>query len=354
MRLFEQFDWNGKSKIYRAFWDRTLDRPLIAAYGSKCGAAAAGPFATYLDPFLKPEQIVENVYDIYNDTVCYGDALPIYWPNFGPGVVAAMTGICNIEFQSGSIWYEPVAQKKLSEITPVIDPQNIWYKKIIEVTKLSIERLGPNMQTGFTDLGGILDVISSCRGAQNLIFDLIDCPQEVKRLTDEFHKVWWTYYDELKNLISKQNLGYSPWALLWSDKPVNIIQCDFAYMISPAMFREFVLPELTQTISKLERSFFHLDGPGMVPHLDSLLEIEKLDGIQWIAGEGAASADQWTDLIPKILRSGKLVQLIINCEQTLNAIKNFGSQNIMYIVTDIMTKEKAGNFFREVESLCKS
>ena len=57
----------------------------------------------------------------------------------------------------------------------------------------------------------------------------------------------------------------------------------------------------------------------LVPHINHLLEIEELAGIQWQSGAGAPSGDTWTDLVRQILDAGKLVQLITNREQTLNA-----------------------------------
>jgi hypothetical protein len=34
----------------------------------------------------------------------------------------------------------------------------------------------------------------------------------------------------------------------------------------------------------MKYSLFHLDGPGALKHLDSLLELDALDGIQWVSG----------------------------------------------------------------------
>ena len=48
-------------------------------------------------------------------------------------------------------------------------------------------------------------------------------------------------------------------------------------LISPQMFDEFAKPELEATCERLPRAFYHLDGPGQLPHLDSLLEIENLN-----------------------------------------------------------------------------
>ena len=61
-------------------------------------------------------------------------------------------------------------------------------------------------------------------------------------------------------------------------------------MISPAMFERFVMPDLVACCDHLDHGFYHLDGKGEIPHLDLLLSIPRLRGIQWIPGDGAAPA----------------------------------------------------------------
>jgi hypothetical protein len=181
---------------------------------------------------------------------------------------------------------------------------------------------------------------------------LIDCPDHVKRILWEFHDAWWIYYNEFAQIIKKQNIGFTPWSLTWAPKCTYIMQCDFASMISPDMFKEFVVPEIKKTCCKFDYAFFHLDGPGMVPHLDHLLSINELQGIQWQPGAGAPSGDTWVDLVSKILDAGKLVQLITNCGQTINALKQFGKKRIMYLMPELISPFDAKKFFDDVNFTC--
>ncbi|MDO9541938.1 MAG: hypothetical protein Q7J98_06405, partial [Kiritimatiellia bacterium] len=83
---------------------------------------------------------------------------------------------------------------------------------------------------------------------------------------------------------------------------------DFCYMIGPKMFDEFVKPELEASCKKLDHAFYHLDGPGELPHLDSLLEIKALKGVQWIPGSQNPHGENWPDVYRKILKAGKRAQ----------------------------------------------
>jgi hypothetical protein len=63
----------------------------------------------------------------------------------------------------------------------------------------------------------------------------------------------------------------------------------------------------------VDRSIYHLDGPGSLKHLDSLLALPELDGIQWVPGAGSAPMSEWIELLQKIQKAGK--KLLIICEK---------------------------------------
>ena len=82
-------------------------------------------------------------------------------------------------------------------------------------------------------------------------------------------------------------------------------------MISPEMFNKYFLPRVEEQTRWVERTIYHLDGPGAVKHLDSLLELPDLNGIQWVPGAGAPPMREWVPLLKRVQESGKL--LYIGC-----------------------------------------
>jgi hypothetical protein len=93
-----------------------------------------------------------------------------------------------------------------------------------------------------------------------------------------------------------------------------MLQSDFAYMISPRMFKRFVVQDLTDCCAAMDHGFYHLDGKGQLAHLDQLLAIERLRGIQWIPGDGQPPGDEWTEVLQRIRAAGKLCQLYVSLE----------------------------------------
>ena len=93
-----------------------------------------------------------------------------------------------------------------------------------------------------------------------------------------------------------------------------MLQSDFSYMISPRMFERLILPDLTACCDALDYAFYHLDGKGEIKHLDMLLSIERLRGIQWIPGDGAPPPEEWMPLLKRIRDGGKLCQVYVTPE----------------------------------------
>ena len=140
-----------------------------------------------------------------------------------------------------------------------------------------------------------MDTVASLRTTEGLLYDLVDHPEEVERLIWEVHRTWWEYYDALDAVIGPGCPGRRPWAPTWAPGRTYMLQCDFSYMIGPEMFERFVLPELTASCRRLEYAFYHLDGVGQLAHLDMLLGIPELHGIQWIPGDGKPGPEEWVE-----------------------------------------------------------
>ena len=110
-----------------------------------------------------------------------------------------------------------------------------------------------------------------------------------------------------------------------------MLQSDFSYMISPAMFERFVMPDLTACCNHLDHGFYHLDGKGEIPHLDMLLSIERLRGIQWIPGDGQPPPHKWLPLLKRIRDGGKLCQVFVSLEGARTIVRNLGGRGFMFV-----------------------
>ena len=128
---------------------------------------------------------------------------------------------------------------------------------------------------------------------------------EVLRCIREIQEMWFLYYDKFNAVMAPEAMGYSDWYRIYQESPGYILQSDFSYMISPSMFGIFVAPELASSAARMTNAVYHMDGIGQIPHLDQILAIEGIKGIQWVPGDGTPSEQNWDAINERILASGK-------------------------------------------------
>ncbi|MDD2707210.1 MAG: hypothetical protein PHV34_04315 [Verrucomicrobiae bacterium] len=345
--------WQNVRNNARLWWAGELKRPLIhlAVKGNNPGRPEPSlphhPFTAFYDLSVSAEQIVDR-WDYELSQFHYlGDAFPAIWPNFGPGVMAAFMG-ARLETGASTVWFHPTKDEEIADIQWHYQPDNVWLKRVKEVCRAAMDRWQGLVQVGMTDLGGNLDVLSSFRPSEKLLFDLCDHPDEVKKLTWREHEMWWRYFDEIQSVLRPVNPGYTAWTPIFSEAPYYILQCDFCYMIGPEMFDEFVKPELAASCKRLVNPFYHLDGVGELPHLDSLLSIKELKGIQWVPGEGKPGAPHWIDVYRKIRKAGKLIHVLGTMDEMDALAKQLGSaEGLVYIASiDAADEKRAREFLR--------
>jgi hypothetical protein len=311
---FDKSRWERVRENYALWWAGKFKRPLfnILAGGHDPGrpepALPSHGFTSFYDLSVPAEAIVDR-WDYNLSTLEFlGDGFPSAWPNFGPGVLAGFLGADLIN-GSDTTWFHPPEIKPLESLRFAYDPRNRWLSRVRDICRAAMERWEGLVQVGMTDLGGTVDVLSTFRPNEHLLLDLVDRPADVKRLTWELHNLWWRAYDDINAALQPVNPGYSGWLNIYSAKPYYPLQCDFAYMIGPDMFDEFIKPELAASCRRLGNSIYHLDGVGQLPHLDSVLAIPELTAIQWVPGEGKPWLTQWPEVYRKIRAAGKRMQI---------------------------------------------
>ncbi len=90
------------------------------------------------------------------------------------------------------------------------------------------------------------------------------------------------------------------------------------------------LPELAREWAWLDHSLYHLDGPGAIRHLDSLLAAPDLNGIQWVPGANSGPATRWIPLLKRIQSAGKCIHYSIAPEELDVLIENLRPQGVMF------------------------
>ncbi len=338
--------WQRIEKDYTAWWKGELDRPLI--HIELTGATAGmpkpeGPVYDYMalyDLSIPAETIVKQWEYMLSCKKFIGDAYPFIIPDFGPGVNAAFMG-ARATPTPDTVWFKGEKEKPMNALHFSYNPEELTLKRIRELYRVASEYFKGSVCLGMTHLNNGIDPVARFFDSETIALAFYDDPENLKRLIWETYELCIKYYDELTAAMGPNNPGYTCWGYMFSKLPHFMCQSDFSAMIGPEMFREFILPELEACCSKFGNSFYHLDGPGELPHLDMILNIRELKGVQWIPGDGKPDFKYWPEVYSKIRQAGKLIQLFGDLDTLEVVAEQVGSaKGIYYFGSFDISEEK--------------
>ena len=314
MIRFSDRQWDMAINNYRKWWKGELGRPLLPVIITGADPGRPMPktpllsFASCADLSIPPEAVIDRIDYELSTYEFYGDSFPwVKMHDFGPGVGAAFLGAV-LENDNNTVWFHPPKKTPIEELHLSYDENNIWLRRIKDIYHAGMKKWGDRVCMAMTDIGGGMDILASFLGTEGLLYETIDHPKEVLRLCREITELWLRFFRELGEIIQGQRV-FSDWSSRLSEKPTYMLQCDFSYMIGPQTFRDYVHEDLSGISAALDDPFYHLDGIGELVHLDQLLTIDGIKGIQWIPGSGEPETRDWSELFGKISAAGKKIMV---------------------------------------------
>lgn len=345
-------DWEKIEKRFMEFWAReNHDRPLLFITAPKSEQEPA-PISSHLslkERWMDTEYVLAQADWRMRNTCYMGEAFPSLNPDLGPDYFAACYGT-QLDFGETTSWSVPWMSDEDVEAFRgfQMDLTNEYYKKMLELTKAAVEDGKDKYLVGITDLHPGGDALVSMRGPQNLCFDTLDYPEflqaGVMDLLPGFQKI----YEELYSLTTKYQKGSTCWMGIWHPGRWYPVSCDFSCMISEDMFEELLIEEIEKEILYLDASMYHLDGPDALKHLDRLLQIPSLNGIQWVYGAGNPTASHWIPEIKKIQAAKKCVQINVVPQELETMLRELPPEGLMYII-EAESEEQAGSLLKMAE-----
>jgi len=345
-------DWDSARRHLEAWWaNDAIDRAAIAV-GAPRAKPLPGPHAPptpqdIAQRWLDAEYRVAAADYHMRHTFYGGECLPVWWPNLGPGIAAAYLGVEPV-FAPDTVWFNQHPHD-WPNIEPRFAPDNKWWRATLDLIRTAVEASNGNFFVAVTDIGGMTDIEASLRGTMELLTDLVDVPHEVKRVRDQIIPLWFRWYEEQERIIHQRLEGAACWLGAWAPGLTYNIQCDFCCMISPRHFDEFVAPELEALCSWLDHVTYHLDGPGALQHLDRLLAMPNLDGIQWTPGAGAPSAVAWLPMLRKVQKAGKILHLHDDIANAETILRELSPKGLMLAVGGCPSEEDARDLLEKAK-----
>lgn len=283
-------DWGGAAKAFDAALSAEDPRRIV------------NEFVDYAERFLAAEGF-------------HGEGFARVLPNFGPGVLAAFVSGYS-EYTDGTTWFElgrdrpAMTLEQIAEATIADSP----HRRLTELFMTALaDRFAGKRVLCMTDLGGALDLLAALHTSNDLLMALVTEGRKVSDAMEQVDKLWIDAFSRLDAICTRANGELRGcWMQLISRQRFYPLQCDFAAMISPEMFRDFVTPSLRRCGAFMGRAIFHLDGPSMIGHLPHITSVEQIRAVQWTPGAGQPDVDDegWFDLYRRIIDAGRKVILL--------------------------------------------
>jgi len=329
---FDSVRYEKLRRTYDAWWKNELERPLASIITTGHPTAVKPTdvpllsFMTAWDKSITPQMLTDAYTYHFSQMRFHGDCFPqLNTSRYGPGVLAAFLG-CEPIPSEATTWFLPKQKNiPIEQLHFEYNRESPYLRRILDFIECGMERWKGDVTLCMPDLGGVLDVLASFRDTENLLYDLYDNPDEVKRCVKEIQKAWLDCFAHVNTYLAPHAQGYSDWFGLYYDEPGYILQSDFCYMISPDMFREFVGWELESTGNSMKHAIYHLDGVGEIRHLEQLLQIDSIAAIQFGPGAGPYENEYFDEevLLPTLRAGRKLVCRIQNPDGSpLSSVKD--------------------------------
>ncbi|NVM18837.1 MAG: hypothetical protein HWN80_14065 [Candidatus Lokiarchaeota archaeon] len=322
-----------------AWWDHEIiDRPVLSFYYPK----KRGKLGAFLDTvgedwtLAKDYDAIDNALDGFEkrakETYFGGESIPFYFPNYGPGIMAAVFGV-SPEFKTNTVWFSlPIKPENIVEHLESIklNQNNEWYSRLLRITENAAKRARKSYLVSVTDIGGVLDILSSFLGPTNIILTMKRNPGLIDTCRTIILEKLLKVYDDLQNIIAQFCDGCNCWLGVWSRKRWYALQCDFSAMLSPTWFEKIAFPDIIQQAEHMDYAIYHLDGPNALPHLDFLLKEPGITGIQWVPGAGNSpmGSKVWIPLYKKIQKAGKNLVIDSAPENISHLYKNLDPKGL--------------------------
>jgi hypothetical protein len=292
---------------------------------------APAPAASVEDAWLDPEYRLAEAKRWMSRTFYGGVAYPYFDTQIGPGSLGTFLG-SEPGFAPDTVWYKPLPLEPENWPRLAFDPENPWFKRHMALIERGVADSNGRFLVGIPDLIENVDTLAQLRDGETLMMDLIERPEWVKEKLWEINQAFFGAFDAMY-AHTKDAWGGSCFAAfgIWGPGKTAKVQCDASAMFSPDMFKEFVVPALTEQCEWLDHSMYHLDGTQCFGHLEHLLEIDALDAIEWTPQAGIESGGnpRWYDLYRRIKAGGKSVQAIgVGFDEVLPLIDAVGAEGM--------------------------
>jgi hypothetical protein len=262
---------------FKKFYSKENERPLFGFFlGSeypvhRYPAAKTIPEGTVLSPDHFSIEAYLNDYDYLFEEheKCGGDFIwsaSIYWGI--PWVEAALgCPIILSSYSSGSIHAETLPGFKGANDIPEFSMKNPWVIKAVDFLEQMAQRSNGRYPLATTRMRGISDLLSLLFGTENLIFAMLERPDEVTAIAEKLTDFWIQFGKIQIERIPEFHRGIGSFYYnTWAPKGTIWHQEDAAALLSPDLYESFIRVWDEKIVNAFDGCIMHQHSNGYFPY----------------------------------------------------------------------------------------
>jgi hypothetical protein len=308
-----------------------IDRPVVYVTAPRT-PGQPGRMPWYHELVFDPiDAVIDRGLASAGATYWGGEAVPYMMISFGPDEIAAFSGA---EFRwspdsPDTNWSTPLVQDWERDLPVFLHHDNRLWQRMLALYRRAAQKLDGKMLLSPPDLHSNMDLLSALRGPERLCMDLIETPELIDRAMADSRRAFRELWPAIVAAGQMDEHGYSNY--FYSMEGCAVLQCDFSCMISPPMFRRWVLPALEEEAALVSHVLYHWDGPNALIHEKDLVASKGLHTFSYVTGAGHGDLIEYLDLLKRVQAAGKAVQVYGTVEQLKTMHKELRPEKAYYV-----------------------
>lgn len=301
---------------------------------------------------LQPEWHHARVDDVLDNTRFLAEAMPSADIMIGTDVTdtAVLLG-GDYDYLHGEaiVRHDPGV---LERRVPAFDPASPFVVALERVYRDMAAHVGRRAFVNTTMTLDALTTLSLMVGHAGLFRAMMSRPELVHECVDSTCTLVNDFYAHFYGVLLELGHGESQgWFHCMAEGRFDVVRSDVSVMLSPEMFEEFVVPELTGRISGLDHALFNMDSTVMVRFLDALSDVPGLDGIFWNPGPAEGSLTEHVPVLRCIRERGLLLDVMAaDADEAASVARELGPDGLMISLPRYPDVERAEE---AIEVVCR-
>jgi hypothetical protein len=326
-------DVNELLQRHAAFWHHERQgEPLMCLRAMRYGQTFDNQDVRYRRPF-ENQDVTPDILDVealtpevgtrdWRKSLVQGD---LFHGEFAFSRIPWMEAIVGCEIHSGTdeaMWARPALGPSFEGIERIVPTDdNPWLKRLLALTQALVDANDGSYLVTPTLLRGPSDILSALLGDERMGLAFFDAPDRVDevlaRATEAFIKVARAQLA----VIPAFRGGWACWLYgLWAPGSMMRFQSDSSSQLSPAMYRERILPHDREIMRAFEYSIIDLHSAGTLHLHRALMEIPELDAIS-VTMDRYANAPGLDELLPTFAAILEAKSLSVFGEMTMAEVE---------------------------------